>query len=103
MNLAKAIFERASRYSGRPVIRFNDQSYSIEWLVEETARCAQLLATRGVSPGDRVLLLARNRPQWLVTFLATIRIGAIVVPVNPALTANEVGYIAEHSEPALLI
>ena len=103
MNLSKAVLEGASRYKGRPVIRFNDQSYSIEWLVDETSRCAQLLVSRGVSRGDRVLLLARNQPQWLVTFFATIKIGAIVVPVNPALTANEVGYIAEHSEPALLI
>lgn len=103
MNLSKALFETGVRYHGRPVIRFNDHGYSIDWLIEQTSKCAQLLLSRGVTRGDRVLLLARNRPQWLVTLLAIVKVGAIVVPVNPALTANEVGYIAEHCAPVLLI
>lgn len=103
MNLAQALFDTACRYGDRPAIRFHDHSYSIDWLVDKTSKCAQLLVSRGVRPGDRVLLLAKNRPQWIVTLLAIVKIGAIVVPVNPALTANEVGYIAEHCDPALLI
>jgi long-chain acyl-CoA synthetase len=48
-----------------------------------------------VKAGDRVGLLMPNRPEWLFSFYALSRIGAVAVPINPAYTAAEVASIVD--------
>ncbi len=49
------------------------------------------LAGEGVGPGQVVALVGPNRPAWAVAFLAVLAAGSAVTPVNPALTAAEIG------------
>src|SRR5439155_6874122 len=51
---------------------------------------AGALQKRGVAPGDRVLLLAENRPEWGITYFAVLKAGAAVVPVDSNATVDEV-------------
>lgn len=55
------------------------------------------LLTRGVNSGDRVILLMRNRPEFVVSIFALARIGAIAVPVGVREQATGLAYVAEHS------
>lgn len=54
-----------------------------------SCRFARLLQSRGVTRGDRVALMLPNSPQFVVCFFAIARIGAILVPLNPAYTDDE--------------
>ena len=103
MNMTQKIAALSELYANRPVFRFEDQSYDFDSIMLQVARCAGMLSEKGVKQGDRVVLIAKNCPEWIVSMLATLKIGAVIVPINPALTANEVGYIIAHAEPSLII
>ncbi|WP_432034932.1 fatty acyl-CoA synthetase [Streptomyces cucumeris] len=60
-------------------------------------RTAGALAARGVAPGDRVVLYARNSHGFVVAYFALARLGAVSVPVNFMLTPPEVAYVLDHS------
>jgi fatty-acyl-CoA synthase len=60
------------------------------------------LAEQGVVPGDRVAIWMVNRLEWLALFFATLKLGAILVPVNTRYRAEEVTYILKKSGACLL-
>jgi len=63
---------------------------------------AMELRRRGVSPGDRVAVLAGNSINVLEAYYATVRVGAICVPVNFRLVADEVAFILRDSGARVL-
>ena len=62
-------------------------------------RCADL----GVRPGDRVAVHVEKSPSFLLVYLACLRAGAALVPVNPAATDAEVAHVVADARPALLL
>ena len=56
-----------------------------------------------VGPGDRVAVLAANRPEWIVSFWATVGLGAICVGMNAWWTAEEIRHALENCQPKLLL
>jgi len=65
--------------------------------------CAAGLCARGVGAGDRVGLFLGNRPELVIAYFGALRAGAVVVPINPALTAPEVGPLVEHVGLSLVV
>lgn len=61
-------------------------------------RAAAALRDHGFGPGDRVALLARNCWQYAVLAFATARAAVVLVPINFMLTAEEIGFILDHSK-----
>ena len=57
----------------------------------------------GLSPGDRVAIVMRNRPEYLEALFAIWHAGLVAVPVNARLHRDEIAYILEHSESALAV
>ncbi|HEY6130388.1 MAG TPA: class I adenylate-forming enzyme family protein [Halioglobus sp.] len=57
----------------------------------------------GVHPGDRVAILADNHPQWIITFWATVSIGAICAGLNGWWNKDEILHALDDAEPRLLI
>ena len=72
-------------------------------LRERSAAIAGGLARLGVRQGDRVGLYAANSVEWILAYLGGIRLGAVMVPFNPAYRAAEVEHILTDSEPALVL
>lgn len=70
-------------------------------LVASTA--AVLRDEYGVGPGDRVAILGANSPEWIVTFWATVSLGAIAVGLNGWWTEPEIRYGVDDCEPKLLV
>jgi len=70
-------------------------------LVASTARALREL--HGVRPGDRVAILAENRPEWITAFWASVSLGASVAALNGWWSADEIAYGVDLSAPKLLI
>ncbi|GAB2922868.1 acyl-CoA synthetase [Nonomuraea fastidiosa] len=87
----------AARHPAKTAIVFGDlrQSYAdLDLMVNRTANA---LAARGVRKGDRFAVFSHNNHAFVVAYFALARLGAISVPVNFMLGAEEVAYILEHS------
>ena len=59
---------------------------------------AQYLLSESIGHEDRCAILAPNRVEWMVAALATQSVGGVVVPVYPSCTAEQCGYVVEHSD-----
>src|SRR3954451_15234106 len=57
----------------------------------------------GLSPGDRVAIVMRNRPEYLEALFAIWHAGLVAVPVNARLHRDEIAYILEDSETAVVV
>ena len=67
------------------------------------AAAAGLRDDFGLSPGDRVAILMRNRPEYLEALFAIWHAGLVAVPVNARLHRDEIAYILEDSETAVVV
>ncbi len=77
--------------------------FSFGGLIEQSGRIANVLTARGVKAGDRVVAQIEKSPNWVALFLATLRTGAIYLPLNPAFTFAEVEYFVTDAEPSLIL
>ena len=73
------------------------QPWSWQQVASEVHLLARALRARGVAPGDRVLLVAENRPEWAITDLAIMAAGAITVPAYTTNTTDDHAYLLNHS------
>jgi len=71
--------------------------------LDRIERGASWCRAAGVEPGDRVLVTARNTPDYLLSWLALMEVGAIQVPINPASLATEVTGFVGQAEPHLIV
>src|SRR5216684_4694393 len=69
-------------------------------LRDKAHRAALLLAMRGIKPGDRVLLIGENSPDWVLGYFAILSAGAIAVPLDHLISAEELAPIVKIAEPA---
>lgn len=90
MNLARTLDEAARQYPERPAVRLDDLVITYAQLNDLSARAADWLRERGVTPGDRVGIMLPNVAQFPVLYYGVLRAGGIVVPMNPLLKAREV-------------
>jgi malonyl-CoA/methylmalonyl-CoA synthetase len=72
-------------------------------LESATARFAEALVQLGVRPGDRVAVQVEKSTANLILYLATIRVGAVYLPLNTAYTLTELTYFIGDAEPALIV
>jgi fatty-acyl-CoA synthase len=87
----------ALRYPGKLAIVAGQRRASFAEFDAAVNRCANALAARGVTKGDKIALLSHNSWPYAVVAFATARLGAVLVPVNFMLGAAEIAYILGHS------
>src|ERR1700744_3994619 len=90
----------ARRVPDAPALTFGGRTSTYAELDATVDQTACALAGLGLRPGDRFALMATNSDQFVVTFYAALRCGAIIVPVNPASAPPEIAYLLEDSEAA---
>lgn len=76
---------------------------TFDQLHASVSKFANALKSLGVAPGDRVMLLAKDTPAFYIAFLGAIRIGAVVVPVNTFLRADDYAYMLRDSEAVAVV
>jgi len=57
----------------------------------------------GFKKGDKLIILSENRPEWVMTDLATICQGGLTVPIYTSLTASQVEYIIQDSDASVVV
>ena len=93
----------ASRWGEREALCFEGRRCSWAELSEAVDRAARGLMALGVQPGERVALWMVNRIEWVVAAFAIFKIGAVLLPINTRLRADDIAYILKQSESATLI
>lgn len=73
------------------------RKYTYRELLDLIASTAQALTELGVKHGDKLALLSENRPEWIIAYLATMSVGAVVVPLDAQLTDKEVALLLASS------
>lgn len=81
--------EAARKFPDNPAIIFFGRRISYRRLVRLVEACAAALHDLGVRKGDRVSINLPNLPQFVISFYAALRLGAIVVQTNPMYTERE--------------
>ncbi|MBU8869594.1 MAG: AMP-binding protein [Gemmatimonadales bacterium] len=80
---------------GRSAISYGELAHRIFKLHHIFEQC-------GIKRGDRIAVSGRNSTNWGVTYLATITYGAVIVPVLPDFSSQEIEHIVRHSDSSLL-
>jgi long-chain acyl-CoA synthetase len=78
-------------------------SYSYRDLYATVNRMGNGLRKIGIAPGERICIHLDSSPEYVICYLAIWRIGAVAVPVNIALTEEEVRYAVINAEAAAII
>ena len=105
MNAAELLLGRdaLARHGGRTALICGEQSLTFTELAARVARAAGAMAALGVRPGDRVLFLMRDTPEFAAAWLGAIRAGAVAVALNDKLTDGELEHAAADSGPRLAV
>ncbi len=80
----------------------NKKRYTYNELNVRAKQLAQVLLNKGITKGDRIAMLSTNRIECIDLFLATGKIGAILVPFNIRLSVQELEYLIKKTKPSLL-
>jgi acyl-CoA synthetase (AMP-forming)/AMP-acid ligase II len=91
------------RFPDRACVVESARSHTFAQTDERAARLADALAGHGIGAGDRVALLAMNELEYTEILVGVNRVGATLVPLNYRLAVPELRFIAENSDPALVI
>ncbi len=97
------LFDRsAAHFAQLPAVGMALES---PWTYEEFSRklhrLAEALRRQGVTKGSHVALMGENSPQWVLAYLATVRLGAVAVPILPDVPAADVHHILSETMPAI--
>lgn len=85
------------------LVYFEGESLTYPHADTQSDHVAAGLLARGIGRGDRVAIAATNSPKWLLLYLATAKIGAVLVTLNVAYREREFTYMLGHSGARMLV
>ncbi len=91
------------RNGARTALICGTQALSYTALAAEVARAANALRALGVAPGERVLLLMRDTPEFIAAWLGVVHAGAVAIALNTKLSEAEYRHIRDDSGARLAI
>ncbi len=112
MNTTDALFNiydyflAGERWPGRSrgcAIEFRDRAISYDELRDYADLWAGRMVSAGVNEGDRVALLLFDSPEFIAAFLAVASIGAVSVPINTFLQAEEIAFIVRDAGARVIV
>lgn len=103
MNLAKLLENTANRVPQHIGLRFEGKSFTFEELNRLSNRIAHALKNLGLRPGDRCILMMQSCPEFIISYYALAKLGAVVIPVNFLYKSHELNYIFKDSQARAFI
>jgi len=98
MNIYSWVKENATSSPKKICIRYKDQSISFAELYKLTDALASSLSAAGISRGDNVTMVLPNMPEFVISYMAIVSLGAVAVPINPSFTSRELQHVLSDSE-----
>lgn len=99
-----AVLADSTQHGDRVYIATLDEQITFAQHAAMVSSLAQVLRDEhGVKKGDRVAIAAANSAEWILTFWATVSIGAIATGFNAWWSAHELDYAISHSRPVLIV
>ncbi|OEY66307.1 acyl-CoA synthetase [Marinobacter sp. X15-166B] len=90
-------------HGAKPFLQWQDQRYTFdEFFRAADQLTAALQKDLSIRAGDRVAIAMRNRPEWMIAFLAAVQAGAIPVPVNSWSATEELLYAIDDCDAAVV-
>jgi len=102
------LFETSTkRHATRVAMRIErdgrNEQYTYADMRELATRAAGFLASEGIKPGDRVMLVSHNAPEWGMTYFGVLKTGASCIPVDPESSIDEIVNFARAGEAAGIV
>jgi long-chain acyl-CoA synthetase len=102
--LIEMIDRAAERYGAQAALDSRSPSgqrtsISYREMRDRAHRAGLLLGTRGIKPGDRVLLISENSPEWVIAYFAILFAGAVAVPLDHLISPDELAAVSRIAEP----
>lgn len=99
----REVWLASAEFAERDYLVYEDERWSYSQAHAQVASIANWLRDNGVQPGDHVAIAMRNYPEWLLTYWATIAIGAVHVGINAWWVGPELVYGLNDSKPKVLV
>jgi long-chain acyl-CoA synthetase len=93
----------SNQFAERDYLVYEDERWTYAEAHRDVASVASWLYAQGVRPGDHVAIAMRNYPEWLVTYWASVSIGAVVVGMNAWWVGAEMAFALADSRPKVLV
>ncbi|MBM3508411.1 MAG: long-chain fatty acid--CoA ligase [Alphaproteobacteria bacterium] len=103
MNLAHNLTQSAFKWPHKTALVFEGRRWTYLQWNRLANKAAHAFRAADIAKGDRVAFLTYNLPEQVTGFYALMKIGAVPVPINYRLAANEVKYIIDDSEAKILV
>ena len=106
-NLYSVLKHAEDEFGAKLALTFRQRYRTMNWtyldLSAHVNNLAAALATKNIGPGDRVLLFGGNSPYWVAAFFGILARGAVVIPLNPQSTREQLDRIVASAAPKLLV
>jgi crotonobetaine/carnitine-CoA ligase len=103
MTIGAVLGRQAAAHGEHPFLRFEGADVSYAEADRLTDRLAAGFAAIGVGHGTHVAIILANRPEFLWTYFALGKLGAVSVPINTAAKGDLLAYYLEHSDATVLV
>lgn len=103
MNLSRLLEEKAEEYPKRTALVYEGKNITFQELNRSVNRLANGLKNLGIEKGDRVAIMLPNSPEFVYSFFACQRLGAVAVPFNTMYKGGEILYILKDSGAKAII
>lgn len=103
MNFSELVDIHASNMPNHPALVFEDQVMTYGELQKKINSLSNALSKFGVTKGERVAILMGNRPEFVIAYFASMRVGAIAVTINPMSTVYELSHYFLESKPMVVV
>ena len=97
------VIKKARREDDDCFLVYQEQRWSYKEFYQHVDTLASWLNQQGIKPGQRIAIAMRNRPEWVVAFVATALIGAVPAPLNSFGLEEELRAALDDLAPDLLI
>jgi long-chain acyl-CoA synthetase len=103
MTLDKILADGAKKFPDRWALVFEHQGIKYRQLNAMVNQFTGALLRLGVKKNDRIAILLHNSYEFVISYFAALRLGAIAVPINTMLSSKEINFILQDCSPVLLV
>jgi long-chain acyl-CoA synthetase len=106
--LSRVVLHILKEYAGKPdLLQYRENGRYVPIPTEEFGKRVRSIALGlselGCGPGRKLVILAENRPEWILIDLANLCLGGVTVPIYPTIVPPQIKYIIEDSEASVVV